>query len=335
MTLRKRANRLLLVVGLLALSVLFIFITDFSGGRPPAWGVTFSRSYALDLQLDWQQTYLALLDELNVSHIRLSAYWDEIEANRGEFDFSSLDWQIQQATDRGRSIVLAVGRRLPRWPECHDPGWLKHLPNDQTEAELLELLETTIKRYQSNEAVVMWQGENEPLFTWFGFCPPPSKDFFFREVALVKTIDPTRPVLVTDSGELSAWQSVSNAGDVLGTTLYRVVWNKWFGFFDYWFLPPAYYRWKADITKKINPNINQVIISELQMEPWTFNKRMIELTREEQEQSFDLSRFKRNVTYARRIGTPAVYLWGAEYWYWLKLQGQPAIWEEAKKLWSD
>ena len=327
MTLRKRANRLLLIVGLLAVATLFIFITDFSGGRQPIWGVTFSRSYALDLQLDWQQ--------LHISHIRLSAYWDEIEAVRGEFDFSDLDWQIEQAASRSRSIVLVVGRRLPRWPECHDPSWLKHLPSDETENELFELIETTVKRYQSNEAVVMWQVENEPLFTWFGFCPPPNRDFLLREVALVKSLDPGRPVLVTDSGELSTWQSVSEIGDVLGTTLYRVVWNERFGFFDYWFLPPAYYRWKADITKKINPNIDEVIISELQMEPWTFDKRMIELTREEQEQSFNLSRFQKNITYARRVGAPAVYLWGAEYWYWLKLQGQPAIWEEAKSLWFD
>ena len=75
------------------------------------------------------------------------------------------------------------------------------------------------------------------------------------------------------------------------------------------------------------------IISELQMEPWTMDKHMLELTLEEQKKSFDLKRFKNNIRYAQKTGLPQVYLWGAEYWYWLKLAGQPEIWQTAQKLW--
>src|SRR3989344_452235 len=94
----------LLLLALVLLGLFFIFITDFSGGREPVWGVTFSRSYALDLQLDWRQTYLAILDDLGVKHLRLSAYWDEIEPDKDQYRFDDLDWQIDQAAQRGVAI---------------------------------------------------------------------------------------------------------------------------------------------------------------------------------------------------------------------------------------
>ena len=323
----------LLLLGLVLLGVCFIFITDFSGGREPVWGVTFSRSYALDLQLDWRQAYLAMLDDLKISHLRLSAYWDELEPEKDEYQFSDLDWQLDQAEARGVSVILAVGRRLPRWPECHDPAWLKHYSFEEANAELLALIDLTIKRYQDRPSIIAWQVENEPLFAWFGFCPPPNKAFFATEVALVRQLDSQRPIMVTDTGELSSWLEVSRFGDVVGTTLYRVVWNEWLGFWDYWFVPPAWYRWKSDLVQTIFPKVNSVVVSELQMEPWTFNKKMVELSKAEQEESFDLWRFRDNIRYVRRTGFPSVYLWGVEYWYWLHQQGDDAFWNEAKGLW--
>jgi hypothetical protein len=72
----------------------------------------------------------------------------------------------------------------------------------------------------------------------------------------------------------------------------------------------------------------------MQMEPWTMNKHMTELTYEEQRQSFNLQRFKSNIRYAQMTGFPEIYLWGAEYWYWLKENGHPEIWQEAQKIWQ-
>ena len=332
------SKKTLKIAGLLFFLLVFacfvIFITDFSGGSEPDWGVTFSRSYALDLQLDWKEAYLAILNDLNVSHIRLSAYWDEIEKEKDVYDFSDLDWQIQEASDREVKIVLAIGRRLPRWPECHDPDWVKHLTTQQANSEILSLLESVINRYRDNEYIVAWQVENEPLFAWFGFCPPPDKKFLKQEIDIVKSIDPTRPVVITDSGELSNWQNAASLADVFGTTLYRIVWNKKLGFWDYWFVPPAFYRYKADITQFLHPNLREVIVTEMQMEPWTLDRRMTELTKAEQEQSFDLKRFRDNIKYVTKTGFREVYLWGVEYWYWLKERGDSLMWEEAKKLWN-
>ena len=330
---KKTIKIILILFFLVLLGIFFTFITDFSSGRQPVWGVTFSSSYAKDLQLDWKKTYLAILDDLQVSHIRLSAYWDEIEPQKDKYAFTDLDWQINQADQRNVKMILAIGRRLPRWPECHDPAWVKHLTGSQANEEILELLEILVNRYKDNSNIITWQVENEPLFSWFGFCPPPDKAFLKQEVNLVKSLDPSRPVMITDSGELSSWQDAGGIGDILGTTLYRIVWNKKMGFWDYWFVPPAFYRYKADITKMLNKNLKQIVVMELQAEPWTQDKHMVELTKKEREQSFNLKRFKNNIEYSRKTGFPQVYLWGVEYWYWLDQQGEPEIWQEAKKLW--
>ncbi|MBU4205155.1 hypothetical protein KKH26_03220 [Patescibacteria group bacterium] len=40
------------------------------------YGVTFSQKQAMALGLDWKKTYIAMLDELGVKKLRLSAYWE-------------------------------------------------------------------------------------------------------------------------------------------------------------------------------------------------------------------------------------------------------------------
>ena len=43
-----------------------------------------------------------------------------------------------------------------------------------------------------------------------------------------------------------------------------------------------------------------------------------------------------NVDYAKRLGTPEIYLWGAEWWYWLKeKKDHPAVWDAARTLFRE
>ena len=87
------------------------------------YGVNFSKKQAEDFGLNWKEAYLAVLDELGVKKIRLAAYWNEIEPEQGKFVWEDLDWQINEASKRNIEIILAIGGRLPRWPECHFPVW--------------------------------------------------------------------------------------------------------------------------------------------------------------------------------------------------------------------
>ena len=59
--------------------------------------------------------------------------------------------------------------------------------------------------------------------------------------------------------DLDFAKKLASFGDILGTTMYRIVWNKQTGFFDYWFLPPAFYKFKADVTKFFHDNIKEII----------------------------------------------------------------------------
>lgn len=326
---------IILAVGLIFFALyLSSFGWDFSNGKDPEFGVTFSKKYAQELGLDWTQSYVDILGELKVKKIRLIAYWDEIEANEGVYNFQDLDWQISQATDRGAKIQLIFGRRTPRWPECHDPIWLKNKTDKEKEEKLIAFISEVVNRYQANKSIELWQVENEPFLSTFGICPEPNKKLLVDQIKKVKELDSSRSILVTDSGELSAWQKAASVSDVMGTTLYRIVWNKYLGFFDYIFLPPAYYRLKADLTMFLHPNLKEIIVTELQMEPWTFNKSMVDLTKKERDLSFSPERFQSNIEYVKKAGFKEVYLWGVEYWYWLKINNEPQIWQIAEKLWQ-
>ncbi|MFA5021997.1 MAG: endo-1,4-beta-xylanase [Patescibacteria group bacterium] len=320
----------IIVIGIL---IFFIFTRDFSNGKKQVYGVTFSKKYALELKLDWQKTYLAILNDLKVNNIRLIAYWDEIEEQRGSYDFFDLDWQISQAEPNGTKIILVVGRRTPRWPECHDPAWVGNLSSSATAQAQLDFVRTVINRYKNNSLIQSWQVENEPMLSVFGQCPSLNQSLLRQEIDLVKSLD-ARPIIITDSGELGDWQHAASQADILGSTMYRIVWNQYLGFWDYFFLPPAFYHYKAEITKYFHPNLKQVIITELQMEPWTFNQPMISLSLADQKKSFNLQRFVNNISYAKRTGLSQVYLWGVEYWYWQKQQGNDELWQQAQKLWQ-
>jgi hypothetical protein len=46
------------------------------------------------------------------------------------------------------------------------------------------------------------------------------------------------------------------------------------------------------------------------------------------------TRLRDNLTFARKIGVSEVYVWGIEWWYWLKERGRPGMWEEGKRLFA-
>ena len=71
---------------------------------------------------------------------------------------------------------------------------------------------------------------------------------------------------------------------------------------------------------------------ELQAEPWG-PKLLYDISLEEQEKTMNAEQFKKNIEYAKKTGFDYHYLWGAEWWYWMKeKQGDPSIWNEAKML---
>lgn len=295
------------------------------------YGVTFSAPSAEWVTGDWRDAYDAILEDLGVKRLRLSAYWNIIEPADGKFDFSGLDYQMDRAAEEGAQVILAVGRKLPRWPECHTPEWAAGWPEQQQQARVMAMLVVVIERYQDHPALRMWQLENEPLLD-FGGCPPEDKQFLAQEERLVRALDGNHPILITDSGELNWWLDAAKYGDILGTTMYRTVHSQRTNRpFSYDYIFPAWlYRAKARLVKLVEGK--NTIISELQGEPWG-SGAYIYMSEQERSESFSLERFIELRRFAERTQLNEAYWWGVEYWYWEKVKNNnPAYWDFAKTL---
>jgi len=294
------------------------------------FGTTFSNRYAEELGLDWKETYIAILDDLGVKKIRLAAYWLEVEPEQEQFDFSNIDFQINEAAKRDVEIILGVGQKLPRWPECFIPEWAHENP-DKDEA-LLNYIEESVNRYKDVDQIVYWQVENEPFLAGFGVCPPFDKDLLDEEIELVRSLD-DRPILITDSGELGDWVRARKRGDVFGTTMYRDVWFREVIPFHYP-LPPTWFKFKDYVSRALTGGTyaEKIIVVEMQAEAWGPDP-IPYITLEQQLKYMNFDDFKDNIVYSKRAGFPEIYLWGAEWWYYLKtMQDIPEFWQHAKTL---
>lgn len=295
----------------------------------PRWGVTFSAMQAVDLGLVWPEVFTSILDDLGVRYFRLVAPWNAIEPTEGQFDFKALDWQMAEVAKRGGKVILAIGEKTPRWPECHYAEWMQKLGQEDRQEKVLTMLKVIVERYKDHPALYRWQVENERLLP-FGVCYRSSFSLLRRELNYVRQLDLNHQVMTTDSGELSTWFRSAAISDILPISMYRTVWNKYFGYFI-WPLTPTIYFYHASLVSWLVP---EVIISELQAEPWS-NKPLVKTPLTEQIKSMNEELFKKNINFARETGFSEIYLWGVEWWYWMKeVQNQPYYWNTAKILFS-
>jgi hypothetical protein len=322
---RKKVLAAVILFAVFIVAVYFVYVPRREDVK---YGVTFSKDFAQYLGLDWKETYLALLDDAGVKRLRLPSYWTEIENEKGNYYFENLDWQIDEAEKRGAKIILTLGQKQPRWPECHIPDWAKGLNKYERQDELIKAMTKVVERYRYKESIVSWQVENEP-FLPYGECPKFDENFLDREIAVVRSLD-SRPIVISDSGELGTWYGAAKRADILGTTLYRIVWDDYFGYVHYPIASVAY-RIKAAIIMFMT-GIDKIIIIELQAEPWG-PKMIIETPIEEQYKSMSVEQFRDNIEYVRKIEFSEAYLWGGEWWYYLKIKYKDdRIWNEAKKV---
>ncbi len=285
-------------------------------------GVSFQTDYARYLGFNYQNVFKTILEDWKFKNIRIPAQWDSIEKEPGKFDFSEVDWMMNEAKKHQAKIVLAVGQKTPRWPECHAPDWTKDLSNEKYFDALHNYLALVVTRYKDHPALEIWQVENEPFLPFGERCRSLSVVEFKKEINNVRTLDNVHKILTADSGELSTWRRTARAGDLFGTTLYRVVWNKYIGYWSYDWLPPAFYRFKLWLTGQSPDN---AYVLELQAEPWIPDKPLVQADKTEQEKSMSLNRLKKNIEFSSRLQFSRTYLWGAEWWYWLAQNGQNEI----------
>ena len=372
---KERNFLIALVLGVVIGSFIFFLLNYYPVNKNIVFGVTFSKKYAEELGLDWQKAYLEILDDLQVKKIRLPVYWDDVEREIGRYSWEPYDWMIAEAEKRNVKLIVALGVKLPRWPECHIPLWAteeqrnteteeqknKEIPKprrtvgagtpvprlqagmaagglateglgaekqrNEIEDLFLPFLRDAILRYRNYNSVESWQIENEPyFFREFGVCPEIREEFLIKEFDLAKQIG-GRAVMSTESGEMGNWEQMINKVDILGISLYRVTWNKWVGYLFYP-LTPIFYREKIRV---LRPFFEDIVLSELQVEPWSF-KKITEMPLDEQFKTMNLRQLKSNIDFSRRIGADEVYLWGVEWWYYMKNLGHDEFWREGEEL---
>lgn len=325
-------RRFLLTISIVGLSVFAIYAINLNLRQfPVAYGVSFNQNHATSLGLDWREVYSAMLQDLKPKHIRIAAMWSEVEKDAGQFDYADVDWMISRAAAHNAKVVLVVGQKAPRWPECHVPAWLHNYQDaEKSRDHLFAYIEKTVERYKDHEALEIWQVENEPFIHFkFGECENYRADLVDEEIAFVKELDPGHKILVTDSGELSTWRKSSQAGDLFGTTLYRIVRTPGGHIWTYDWLPAAFYQLKASL---VGREYETFFVAELQAEPWFTDAGAENTPLEEQEKTMNPERMKKHIEYVQRVGASRAYLWGVEWWYFMKeVHDDDQYWEIAKQ----
>ena len=313
---------------IICLSIIGLLCLALFQNRQPQYGATFSASYAQYLGLDAEQVFAAAIDELGIEDFRIPVYWSELEPMPGKENFTQIDTLMNHAALKNARITLVIGEKVLRWPECYLPEWTDYISDTEKNAALLRILKHTVERYKDHPALTRWQVENEPYFP-FGECDRLDPQLLAQEIDLVRSLDSYHEIQLTTSGEQSLWlNSVDNA-DILGVSLYRQVWSPVTGSFVFPY-SSLYYGLQRVFTEFF---VEQIIISELQVEPWLGNE--VSLTDESissLSERFTATDFLENVRFAKRTGVREIYFWGIEWWYFLKENGDQSLWQAGREL---
>ncbi len=324
------------ILGILV-AVIFIGLIGFVLAQPKqdiSWGINYSSLRAQDLDMEPVDLFRTILDDLTPARVRLPAYWDEMEARQGQFDFSMIDSLLAETDKRNTKVLLVVGLKQPRWPECHQPPWWDLLPQAGQDQAVLTMINQTVEHLKTHSSIMAWQVENEPFFEYGPDCPTVSHTLYKKELDEIRKLD-SRPLVGTDSGEKGIWITTAWSGvDVMGATMYREVYADKKNKYQTYPLPAWTYNIKAGLVRLLS-GANHTIGVELQAEPWFAGSDAQHTAVGEQLQHMNADIFTRNINYARKTGFAENYLWGAEWWYWLKLkQNDTSLVEAAKTLFN-
>lgn len=302
--------------------------------KPLQLGVSFIPDYASSLGVDPQQAMDGLLN-IGVKHFRLVSYWSDAEQTKGSYDFSQMDWQFQKAEAEHAKIVLTVGLRQPRWPECHIPDWALNEPKSEWQPQLQKYIQAVVERYQHSPSLDKYQLENEYFLKGFGTCTDFSRDRLVSEYNLVKKLDPSHPIIVGRSNNALGFPVGEPQPDQFSISVYKRVWDAGVThrYLEYPF-PAQFYGFLAG-TQKIFLH-KDMSIGELQAEAWGPNgQQLTQISLTEQNKSFNAQRFKDRVAYGKATGMRQIDLWGAEYWYYrLTVLHDPSLWNVAQEEFS-
>ncbi len=312
-------------------------------------GTTFSQLQCQYIGLDYRKVFRQICS-LNFRYIRLCSYWNQIELVANQFDFSVLDWLLDQCHRYGINVVLAVGMKTPRWPEFHFPDWLSCCNDTSGSSQpidrhpeicdrTLRFVEAVLNHTRDAPAIQYWQVENEPFarleITGGRFL---SYQFVRREVERVRAIAlPHQKILLTNAITLPAAQFPEDdrafreslaLADAVGINVYAKVpiGNSPFYIEP---LPPFWNRLKVWQQSLVGAG-KEAWIAEAQAEPWEPGELVA--MKKVNYPSSTPTRVQNLVARLNDIGYSTILLWGCEYWYWHWKNGRDEWWRMAERL---
>ncbi len=300
-------------------------------GIPLHIGVSFIPDYAESLGVNPQANMDALL-HIGVKQFRLVSYWSDGEPTMGHYDFSQLDWEFQKAEAAHAKIILTLGLRQPRWPECHMPTWASQEPESQWEPQLENYMQAVVERYKNSPSLESYQVENEYFLQGFGTCTNFDRNRLISEYNLVKRLDPNHPIIVTRSDNAIGIPVGQPQPSEFSISIYRRVWDAGVThrYLEYPF-PAWYYAFLAGWQKLADHK--DMMIGELQAEAWAPNGKTIpQISLAEQNKSINAARLQGVFNYGKATGMRSIDMWGAEYWYYrMTVLHDPSLWNVAKQ----
>jgi hypothetical protein len=304
--------------------------------QPLVYGVSFIPAYASSLGVDPEQTMDALIG-IGVKQFRLVSYWNQGEPSPGVYDFSQLDWQFQKAEAAHAQVILTVGLRQPRWPECHPPSFIDTTqPLETWQPQLEAYMTAVVNRYKNSPSLYKYQLENEYFLKGFGDCRDYSRSRLVDEYNLVKHLDSKHPVIVGRSNNALGFPAGQPTPDQFSISVYKRVWDAavTHRYLEYPF-PAWFYGYIAGVQKIYLGK--DMSIAELQAEAWPPKGSTIpETSLAEQNKSLDAKRLTERFDYGKSTGMKSIDLWGGEYWYYRKVVlHDHSLWDAATEAFNN
>jgi hypothetical protein len=321
-------------------------------GRSPDLqiGTTFIKINAEHLGLDWRSAYQEILTDIGIKQIRIPIFWDQLEREPGKFDWADLDWQMQEAAKANAQVMLVVGHRVPRYPECYAPDWTKGLDEAAFRRSLFTMTETVVQHYRDHAALSAWQVENEPLAKILGkiwgdgSCREISH-WVREEVQLVRRLADGRldgrriPTVVTYAN--APWfvsqlrETLTFRSDVVAMTLFNKLYFRspvFTGYIEMFKLGPIATLRLAYQRSVIVKNRQALWIAEMQAEPWGPDGPYKFDRPEDAAVTMNPDRLRQTWDYAVNGGASRVYLWGVEWCLSERDRGRSQMLEAVKGL---
>lgn len=268
--------------------------------------------------------------DLDFDIIRLGLYWDEIEQEKGVFDFNEIETILEICQKNNQKVILSMGAKAPRWPEFYIPKYLpQNLENKETQKNLFVFIKKAISQLKKYKIIEYWQVENEPLDEVGDDKLTIPLKFLEEEIELVKKLDNRKIIINLWGNDLSSRNflpKIEPLTDIIGLDIYYKQFVSHRAGFNF-------YRGPNDSDKKLNKIITEskkpIWITELQAEPWEKDEKNYKSTNPK---SMSVKKMKEFYERACKLSVGGVLFWGCEYWLWKEKFGDERYVETIKKI---